>query len=79
MRKRRASVDGRLNASPSAFAAAPVAGALLDEAYVRQRSRQAASLFAGCIASTGLLLLTVDEDEGQRAVRQALDAPAPHT
>jgi hypothetical protein len=35
------------------------AGALLDPAHVRQRSRQAASLLAGCIASTGLLLLTV--------------------
>lgn len=35
------------------------AGALLDPEHLRMRSRQAASLFAGCIASTGLLLLTV--------------------
>ena len=35
------------------------AGKLLDAEHVRLRSRQAASLLAGCIASLGLLLLTV--------------------
>lgn len=34
-------------------------GCLVDPEHVRQRSRQAASLVAGCVASTGLLLLTV--------------------
>lgn len=35
------------------------AGALLEQAHIRMRSRQAASMVAGCVASTGLLLLTV--------------------
>ncbi|MGP1257059.1 MAG: hypothetical protein ACTS10_21760 [Kiloniellales bacterium] len=35
------------------------AGKLLESEHVRLRSRQAASLLAGCIASLGLLLLTV--------------------